>query len=405
MRLLGKLNFRIWILPVLTLLFLAGCAVRTTVRHGYYPPLSASPDQAKRLANARILLAQDREYAEVACAGWVGVEDLGRHLPDQRLHLTSQARILVQNRALVLDRQFFPSDRLRLVPEPGQYLQVNGVHYRGALEVSVTGPNETLQLVNVLGVEDYLKGVVPNEMQFAWPLEALKAQAVAARTFTYSRMAAQSEANYDLEAGANSQVYRGQDSERGSTDQAVDETRGLVAVFRGRFISAFYHANCGGHTADVAQVWGGDAPYLSGVECSFCSQGPHYAWTLELPLGEVAEALSRHGQPGGSVRDLRVLGRGADGRVTQVEIGRGAGPVTVKGAAFRMLIGPDRVRSTNFEVQALGSVARLRGHGWGHGVGLCQEGAGGMARSGYGCEEILRHYYPGIELRRLEQQR
>jgi stage II sporulation protein D len=381
----------------------SACTVRTSVRHGFYPAQTLSAQDAQRLAQVRILLSDDAAQVQVTCPGPVAISDLKGRAATQHIRLGSEGRVVAQNHALVVDHQFMASDRVRIQPEGDAILKVNGVRYRGALDLVLTGSKDGLRAINWVHVEDYLKGVVPNEMPYTSPLEALKAQAVAARTFTYSRMAAQNNAAFDLEANTNSQVYHGVDSERPSTNQAVTETTALVAVYRGQYLSAFYHANCGGHTADVAQVWGGDAPYLSGVACGFCDSGPHHAWSLELPLDEVAKALAHHGQPGGPVQALQVLSRFPDGRVDQIEIARDGGTVTLKAPAFRQMLGPDRIRSTNFEVQALGSSVRFQGRGWGHGVGMCQEGAVGQARAGYRFEEILRYYYPGSDLRRLDR--
>ncbi len=352
------------------------------------------------MTQVRILLAEKAQRLDLGGSGTVTLQDLNKKQSSLRLTLSKDAQVLVQGNGLILDRQFLTGDRWRVLPDAGATLCLNGVSYRGWLELSASG--DRLQAVNVLGVEEYLRGVVPNEVKPTWPLEALKAQAVSARTFAYYRRAAQVQAEYDLSAGTNSQVYKGVDSERPSTDQAVAETRGLVATVQGRYLSAFYHANCGGRTADVSQVWGGKVPYLTGVACGYCDDGPHHAWTLDLSLDDLTRVLDRHNQPGGPVRSVRARGRFPDGRVTEVEIARTGGADTVKAPAFRMMVGPDRLRSTNFTVSTQGRTLRFQGLGWGHGVGLCQEGASGMARSGRGFVDILKHYYPGCEIRRLE---
>lgn len=353
------------------------------------------------MTNVRILLVEKALNLNLGGSGTVTLQNIDKKQASLRLSLGKEAKLLVQGNGLILDRQFLIGGRWRVLPDAGETLRLNGLRYRGWLEL--TAASDRIQAVNIVGVEDYLRGVVPNEVKPTWPLEALKAQAVSARTFTYYRMAAQVQGEYDLSAGPNSQVYKGVDSERPSTDQAVAETRDLVATIQGRYLSAFYHANCGGHTADVSQVWGGNVSYLTGVVCGYCDEGPHHAWTLDLSLEDLSRALDQHNQPGGPVRSVRALGRFPDGRVTEVEIKRVGTTDTVKAPAFRMMVGPDRLRSTNFKVSTQGSSLRFEGLGWGHGVGLCQEGAYGMARSGRGFADILKHYYPGCVVQRLER--
>lgn len=387
------------------LLFSAGCAtVRTSIRPGYYPLLYPSEDQAKRYTAVRVLLSSDADQAQIVSSAPVTVVDLQKRSAAQQLTLNEDARVLIQNRALILDRRFMATDRIRLIPASGSWIKVNGCRYRGEIEIALQNAQGTLLIVNHVPLEEYLKGVVPNEMQYTWPPEALKAQAVAARTFTLGRMRDLGSAPYDLESGTNSQVYRGLDSERPSTSRAVEETRHIIAVYQGKLISAFYHSNCGGHTADVKQVWGGDLAYLQGTACGFCNRSAHHDWTCEISLTDLSQILVRHNVPAEDIRDIAVRGRNSDGRIQALEIRHRRGTETIKGPAFRMLLGPDRLKSTNFELQVRNGGARFRGKGWGHGVGLCQEGACGMAGAGWRFEQILAYYYPGIELRRLEME-
>lgn len=392
-------GFRLFSVGLAALLALSGCAVRTTLRPGFYAPRVPTAAESQRISFVRVLLADKQSRLSVGCAGTVTILDPRRKLPPQQVRLADDAQIIVQGAGLLIDRRYVDADSVEIAPMSGDALRVNGFRYRGEIQISQAGGK--LRAINRVPLEDYLQGVVANEMEPSWPAEALKAQAVAARTYTLGRLLNPNPGPYDLEAGTNSQVYRGLDSERPATTQAVAETRGIIALYRDKLISAFYHSNCGGRTADVRDVWGGGAPYLEGVACGFCDDGPHAAWKAEIRYDELETILRRHNLDAPGLDSVKVRDRTPDQRAARVEIGYRGGAEELKGAAFRMMVGPDRIKSTRFEVAQRGRSAAFSGQGWGHGVGLCQEGARGMARSGYRFEEILGHYYPGIELRRL----
>jgi stage II sporulation protein D len=170
----------------------------------------------------------------------------------------------------LLEAERETAGRLLIVPaRAGQDLSVDGAVYRGVLEV-LPGEAGGLTLVNVLGLEDYLRGVVPNELSpSAFPqLEALKAQAIAARSYALNHMGQFAAKGYDICATPACQVYRGRGTEQALTDQAVAETRGLVASAAGRPVNALYTSTCGGHTEDAGNIFDGEsAAYLRGVAC------------------------------------------------------------------------------------------------------------------------------------------
>jgi stage II sporulation protein D len=381
--------------------FLAACASTHSLhRSAFYPKRLPAPADAARLANVRVVLFQNVPQLRISADAPVKIFDMSSHAVMAELTLREESRFSAYGQHFVVSGRTLLAQKIRLVPANNEALKVNGLHYRGQLELTV-GARGGILAVNFVPVEDYLKGVVPNEVQYTWPAEALKAQAVAARTFTLAHMGAASEhTEYDVQANTNSQVYRGRDSERDTTSRAVDETAHLVATYHDRFISAFYHSNCGGHTADVRQVWGSDAPYLKGVPCGFCEDGPHATWSLTLSAAEIVSALAQRSVK--SLQSLEAVGRLPDGRVLSLEIRHDGVRDLMKAAAFRMLVGPERLKSTNFEVGTSGKNVLFKGRGWGHGVGLCQEGACGLARAGYGFAEILEFYYPGADIRVLD---
>ncbi len=291
----------------------------------------------------------------------------------------------------------------RVVPAagPAELLSADATPYRGYLEVSAAA--QTLRVVNVVNIEDYVRGVVPNEFSLApSALEAVKAQAVAARTYALSHRAESAKRPYDLCATPACQVYRGKSSEHPLSDRAVEETRGLLLEYRGAPIKALYTSACGGHTEDAENIFAGERsrPYLRGVACALHARPRK--WQVRMTPGEVARAVGRYG-PLSDVRDVQARRVGTSGRVLELAVigGRDHEEVVLKGLEVRSGL---RLKESLFvmdrETDPTGSVRRFifTGRGWGHGVGLCQAGAFGMARAGASFEQILRHYYTGVTL-------
>jgi stage II sporulation protein D len=309
----------------------------------------------------------------------------------------------------------------RVVPVGLADVLATGDHsYRGYLEVRAG--DDGLGVVNVVNVEDYLRGVVPNELSpLAAPkLEAMKAQAVAARTYALRHRSEHAARDYDICATAACQVYHGASSEHPLSDQAVAETRGMLLHYRGSPIDALYTSNCGGHTEDGENIFEGEdnAPYLRGVVCapegraaiptsggavSTRRSAREGRWRVRLSSTEVARAVSRYGTLS-SVRDLEPRRLGVSGRVVELAVlGPQREEVVLRGLAVRRGLG---LRESLFvldrETDAAGQVRGFvfSGRGWGHGVGLCQAGMLGMARAGASYEQILTHYYTGVTLRK-----
>ena len=382
----------------------AGCArTQPMIKPVYHPPPAPIKSvAAKRLVNVRVLLLKSSGSIPVFSLRAVKVYDMRTKKLIMRTRLNDDALVFIKEGRLMLDQRFLTASRIRLVPEAGEYIRVRGKRYRGQIDIACHNQNNGLQIVNYIPLEDYIQGVVPNEVPASWPLEALKAQAIAARTFALYKMSGRQGQPYDLDASTNSQVYRGLDSEKEAANLAVKHTRGLVAVYQGKFIAAFYHSNCGGRTDNIRNVWGSNIKYLTGSLCGFCDNNPHSQWSFEITKAELGARLRRHNIPVQEMENLAIQGRDSSGRILKIGLDHTDGTESLKASMFRMIIGPDRIRSTNFYINDQGRKMEFRGQGWGHGVGLCQEGAWGMARAGYRYDEILKHYYIGVKIRRLK---
>jgi len=293
---------------------------------------------------------------------------------------------------LILNGQKRPEDSLELRCVSGRF-ELDGRPFRGRLLVGAAGRGK-LTVRNVIGPELYVRSVVGSEMYAHWPLAALMAQAVAARTFTL----------YSLEAkgylSRTDMAYGGIARERPAATLATDLTRGMILVYGGKVLPAYFHSTCGGHTVPVEKVFSlPPTPPLRGVECHWCRQSPTYRWRVTVPAVRIWQAVrARLGEsagPIGSIVSVVPLGRGGDGYATAVEInGRFRMPVRT----FRRAIGADLLKSPCFTVRAEDGEFVFEGRGHGHGVGLCQWGARGLAEAGRSWQDILSYYYPGARL-------
>jgi stage II sporulation protein D len=277
-------------------------------------------------------------------------------------------------------------------PLPGGGFTFDGRAYRGSFVRGSDG-----SVINLVDLEQYLYSVVPHEMSPSWPAAALGAQAICARTYVLQRSSPKRE--YDLRPSEADQVYGGVATESPAGRAAVDATAGQVLRYRGAFASVAYSSCCGGHTESSADAWGA-APlaYLGGVPCPWCAASPNYRWNASVPLGEIERSFGELGTLG-ALRDVRIAGTDPSGRARAFELVAERGTLPVKGSTFRLGVGPRVVRSLLITrmTQANGSIA-IEGGGLGHGVGMCQWGARGMALAGRSANDILTLYFPGTEV-------
>jgi stage II sporulation protein D (peptidoglycan lytic transglycosylase) len=302
-------------------------------------------------------------------------------------------------------------------------VRVNGRTFRGLAEI-LPGRGG-LTVVNRLGMEAYLLGVVSAEMGRRSSLEeaALRAQAVVSRTYALRNLGRWRTRGFDITATVSDQVYGGLGVETSEGRLAVSDTRGQVLTYNGALIEAFFYSTCGGRTADGAEVFRGAArPYLRSIPdwaengFVYCSISPRYRWHEEWTSEVLLATLQRNLPPIAGVRseqvtrvtDMHVVRRTSSGRVDQIAIGLGGPEIRVDGPAIRQVLRPasgELLRSNVFNLVAAtgtGMVTHLTvdGMGSGHGVGLCQWGAVGRARAGQSFRQILAAYFPGTSVER-----
>ncbi|HVO77223.1 MAG TPA: SpoIID/LytB domain-containing protein, partial [Candidatus Bathyarchaeia archaeon] len=297
-------------------------------------------------------------------------------------------------------KRLISSGSIYVKPGAEGFVSVSGKAYRGIMLFKAVEGG--VAAVNILDIDDYIKGVLPSEIGRLCPeqFEAYRAQAIAARAYALAKLDERKGELYDLNATVMDQVYSGAGVECDAASQAVESTRGLVATFLGEPLRAYYCACCGGHTADVRLVWPWKTPYpyLYGVRDtvqetpgeSLCRGSKHFRWRVHWSGSELAGILRRtipqelkvQGRTVGKLSDLRVTGTGPDGRAVGVEIVTDRGTFEIQGDRIRWVMKPDPdsdaiLKSTLFKIDVSIAGGRISaidmlGGGNGHGVGMCQ---------------------------------
>jgi len=274
------------------------------------------------------------------------------------------------------------------------FMSVAGKMFRGKVEVVLS--EKGLTAVNALHIEEYVRGVINKEIMPGWHIEAKKAQAVLARTYAvHKKVMRPRTALYDLDPTVLDQVYGGLEKEDLTANKAVADTRGEILSYNDLPAEIYFHSTCGGRTASAKEVWGKEVPYLVPVKCDHCKNSSLYRWTRVLHADEVAKKLAAAGYAVGKLKkvsiekgDLRVAAVIVNGK--RIEVNQ-----------FRKVVGYTTVYSNDFTITLSGGKLTFSGKGFGHGVGACQYGMAGMAQAGKTWREILQHYLPGAEIRKM----
>ncbi|MBU4345978.1 MAG: SpoIID/LytB domain-containing protein [Candidatus Omnitrophica bacterium] len=301
--------------------------------------------------------------------------------------------------AILMGMMHFNANKIFIQPKKDGAIVLDGRSFRGCIQF-IQKDNLRLSAINFIDLEDYIKGILYHEVSHYWPLEALKAQAILCRTYALYQIQESKAKDYDVTSDIYSQVYGGKSSERYRTNKAVDKTQYEVLTYQERIFSTYYHATCGGHTQDASLLWRIDIPPLKGVSCNFCADSPHFSWHKVLSLKQIKDALLKLGYSDcGTIKDIIISGRDKSGRITYLKITTNKKDIKIPAKDFRNALGPNVIRSTNFDVKVVDQDVVFVGSGWGHGVGLCQWGAYFMAKQGYSYEQILQYYYPQAQLK------
>jgi stage II sporulation protein D len=396
---------------------------------GRVPSLTEGEPPASRLPFVKVLLDDySRRHTITPVDG--GQMAIDCYKGDKRVSYYSRRPVIVggeKQKLGLYDRAGhnldYNIDRIIISPRGRkQNLEIDDKIYRGLFQMESSSGQ--IKLINIVYIEDYLKGVVPLEIGPTpdEQIEAVKAQAVAARTYSMAHLGQYGDDNgYDLKADITDQVYGGVAVEHKDFNKAIEATSGMVAVYDGRMIDAYYHSTCGGTTDDIEDVWEKDPqPYLRTVQDDHaCDISKYYEWTERFSADQLVLRLERYLSQSrgadirvGKLTDITIPSRTPGGRIASIIFETTRGHYVFNREEVRWVVRRSDdldaiLRSANFTLDITrdsnGDITHVvfNGRGYGHGVGMCQMGAKGLASRGVTYDSILRLYYQGTELKKL----
>lgn len=389
-------------------------------------------------------------------------EDTGKNLA--HFNGGEQVSLAVNEKDITINNRKVSAAKFSIIKSKNDekhLLEINKKSYRGDMEVHVTTGKTGLTIVNLVPMEQYLYGVIAKEISPDWHLEAVKAQAVAARTYGLYNMNKHKIDGYDVCATNDCQVYGGEENETPRVIKAVNDTAGQVLMYQEKVIPAYFHSSSGGYTENSENVWGTYQPYSRGV-VDYDQNSPHYKWEKKITPSELEGAVSRAGYKIGTIKAIELVAltsapmnnpdRGVSGRVKIIRFIGTNGSAQLTGEKLRSVLG---LKSTLFDINVLlgtekniefnvtdsggtvdhkkidinlpptheqgfvtdkkelhrlsgraNEIILISGFGWGHGLGLSQWGAKAMAEKGPQGDatyykEILKHYYQGTTVKKV----
>lgn len=346
----------------------------------------------------RVLLAENQKKAEIKHSGrvYIYTTDLSKKY---KVSAPGTLAVSALGSGKVQLGTLQATQPIILEPAQGTLLTWDKNVYSGKIFIVPAGGS--FHLVEHAPLETYLYGVLPYEMSYTWPLEALKAQAVAARTYTLKSLESVQNKNFDLYSDVRSQMYKGGGKQYDSVRKAVDQTRGQVLTFDNKLFFTYYHANCGGGTDDVRSWNPGAASIkpLSGASCKYDAHSKSHTWQMNITHAKVLAYAKTVGLTG-TLKSIKVARKTHTGRATNLTIHTSKGTKTVACGKFRLATG---IRSCKIDkISVRKNDVQFSGKGYGHGVGMCQDGANGMAQKNKNYREILNNYYPGAKITELK---
>jgi len=314
----------------------------------------------------------------------------------------SEGKIKVElkgNKAIILNKSY----NLPIKFISSKCFLVNNKIYRGNIIINHCSSGNNI--INELKIEDYLKGILPKEANSSWNLETLKAQAVISRTYALKNLGRHSKEGYDICSKVHCQVYGGASCETKNCNKAVHDTEKEVVLYNNELAQTFFHASCGGHTEDPKYVWqwkNDTPPYLKGVKDNYCKDNPHKTWSTTFTEKDIRERLIKAGYKVGKIKKISTSGTTTGKAAKEIIIKHSKGTLKLNSYTFRCTISPDKIKSTLItKIKSKSKKFTFEGKGWGHKVGLCQWGAKTMGDKNFTYKQILKFYYPGTNIGKI----
>ncbi len=391
--------------------FVAGCRQRRAIE----VPEGVSERTEEDKDNMRVLIAQTGDCKVNFDGSFQAVGDNGS--VQTFVSRTVGFRVGLREGSVIINNIPFGSS-VELIRPGGEYFEFEGKRYRGAVAFYYDG-RERLNVVNILPIEFYLAGVIAAEMPASWEIEALKAQAVAARTYSlYVKFTSGRNRVWDVRSTQADQVYDGIEAENPRIWSVIEQTTGKILTSSDSthpygIIPAYFSSTCGGATVNAAKVFGADLSPLRGVKCPYCEKTApkkYYRWDeVIISKDEIFSKLRRRYNnldKLGSLKTVKAkeyVQKGDFYKILKVElIGTNGKTDWLNADDFRFILGASKIKSTACRISDTGGAIKFyAGKGYGHNIGLCQYGAQAMARQGSDSEEILDFYYPGAVVKEL----
>lgn len=361
-------------------------------------PKADQSEQEKATKIVRVLLTDNQTSIEIKHSGrvYIYTQDLSKKY---KVSAPGTLAVKAAGNGRVVVGTLRTDQTVILEPAKGTLFTWDNNIYAGKIFISPA--TNTFYLIEHVDLENYLYGVLPYEMSYSWPIEALKAQAVAARTYTLKTIENVKNKAFDLYSDVRSQMYKGGGKQYDSVKQAVDGTRNQVLTSDGKLFYTYYHGNCGGGTDDV-RSWNPSAKVikpLSGATCSTDKHSKSYAWHMEVANTKILDYARSVGLKG-TLKGLSIARKTGTGRATNLTLRTSSGIKQVPCGKFRLATGIRSCKLTKINVGS--KTTYFEGKGYGHGIGMCQDGANGMAKNGKNYKQILKHYYPGSDLTEIK---
>ena len=357
--------------------------------------------------DVRVLLLENTKKAKIEINSAYTIRDLdnneilaqGTYLPNSTVSVNSGSfqikPVSSRSSSEKSDPLIEVDGQVEITSQNGGFIKLNNLKYQGKL-LLIPKKTKSFTVLEEINVEDYLPGVLASEMPSKWKDDAILAQVIAARTYAIYQKKFNNNAQYHIDK--LDLAYNGSYKSVPKLKEIVSESKGIIMVHDWKIFPGYFHSTCGGHTEDINLVFGFKSILpLSGANCGYCGKSKYYRWKKVIKKSKIEERLRNFKIKAKGLNGIIAEGIGPGGHCSTVKVKYSTGAKRVNANEFRLMVGPNYLRSTAFKVKDSGSSLIFEGKGWGHGVGLCQYGTQDMAISGFKWFEILKHYYPGTE--------
>ncbi|MFO0792677.1 MAG: SpoIID/LytB domain-containing protein [Candidatus Brocadiaceae bacterium] len=392
---------RAFVLITVAILFVACAGIPISCQRGpsgvqewvrdYRPVMEKTP-------MVRVLLVNNVREANIAIYGSYQITGSLTNIIEQGQWLP-KSTITINRDGISIGAKQYGNSEIRITSLRDGEIEVNNVRYRGEIKILQQVSNR-FSVIEEVNLENFVAGVLGSEMPHSWNDEALRAQAVVIRTYVMYKRNEKRDNVYQLDM--LDLAYRGLAGETPRINKLAEDTRGMVMTYNWNIFPAYFHSTCGGHTEDIRQVFGKESiPPLRGVVCNYCANTKYSSWRVEMNKSDIEKRLREANISVSNINTVKAIDQGTGIHGAMVEIIAADGGRDINANDFRLLVGANNLYSTSFSAKSNGRSIAFSGRGYGHGVGLCQYGAQNMALKGFQWTDIVKYYYPEMELLRV----